>query len=229
MNKAIYILILLSLLNFSCHKEGLFFKCKPENTIKVPQHAMDFFYFKTGTWWVYECEQTGYRDSLYVKINVLDIEESKNKKKDCGCGWGKCFEDGGLKINSKQLDSTRSGAKIGYNFNHYDLGSFNKNPKYGTTEISEGYEDQTNLPGYRMNYEENTYYNPTGNGATLKEIDSITVKGNTFKNIMEYRYIGSGGYPDWYQVAWYGKNMHLVKYIKTDSTVWNLIKWNIVQ
>jgi hypothetical protein len=215
------ILICSAILFSTCHKnEGLFFKCKPENTIKIPQHAMDYFYFKKGSWWVYVCEQTGYRDSFYVKHDTTYINKYKGPKRECNCGWGKCFEDGGLIIDSKRSDSLDFVEQLGYAFKHYDIGSFNVNSKYGTTEVVEGYEDQTNLPGYKMNYEENNYYNPTGNGGIITEFDTLTVSGHLFTDIMAYSYLqGSGGYPDWYKVAWYGKNKHLVRYIKTDGGI----------
>lgn len=192
---------------------------------------MDYFFFKVGTWWVYECEQSGARDSLFVYLGQIDVIKAEGAKEDCGCGWGKCFEFGATKIQSKYRDSLGLGSKIGYLFNHYDLGSFTINHLYGTTEIKEGYEGRTDLPGYKMNYEENKYYNPTGNGGILTEYDTMTVGGHLFSNVLEYSYLKSsgGGYPDWYKIAWYGKNTHLIRYIKTDGSIWNLVKWNIVQ
>ena len=131
MKPIIYIAFAFALFFNTCKRDGLFFKCKPENTIKIPPHAMDFFYFKTGSWWVYECEQTGYRDSLYAINNFFVVENYKGAKKECNCAWGKCFQNGGVQFYSRQRDSLNlgnNGEKIGYLFNHYHICQWKPSP-----------------------------------------------------------------------------------------------------
>ena len=100
-----YILLLPIIIFFSasnCNREKNL-KCTYDNTVKLPPHALDYFYFKVGTWWVYECEQTGERDSLWVSESELRVGNPLRAKDDCRCAKGLCFQGAYTRILSLKV------------------------------------------------------------------------------------------------------------------------------
>ncbi|MDZ4758730.1 MAG: hypothetical protein SGJ10_11430 [Bacteroidota bacterium] len=69
--KAILCLITLLALCISCNLNKKP-KCTQSNTVHVPQNAIDYFYFKEGSWWVYEDEATKEQDSVWVSYSRKD-------------------------------------------------------------------------------------------------------------------------------------------------------------
>ena len=65
------------LLGGKCHKAKD--PCKSGNIVRVPQHAVDFFYFKEGSWWVYEDEITKLEKKLDDQKNQIFIIQRKLK------------------------------------------------------------------------------------------------------------------------------------------------------
>jgi hypothetical protein len=72
--KIFYLLIFALTLNLaSCkkslsyHRENLDPECaQPGNTCVYATEAKEYFYFKTGSYWVYQDSVSGQRDSMYV-------------------------------------------------------------------------------------------------------------------------------------------------------------------
>lgn len=224
----IFLLLFLSLALTNCNREKNL-KCSDANTVKVPPHAIDYFYFKVGTWWVYECEQTGETDSLWVSENDRYAGNPLRAKQDCSCGKGLCFQEAYTHIVNKKSVSSNL-ILLSYFMGHYLSDVANPIDDYGRSELRE-YRSDVHTSGYKIDYINQNYINKSTTGAALSSFDTLTVKGKTDNNIFEYKYDtgSSGSYPDWYLIAWYSKNISLIKYIKTDKTIWNLIKYNIVK
>src|SRR5690606_4941701 len=92
------VLVLLSAVLFAGCRDDYGFSdeyklvCTDENTNKINQHALGFFFFKTGSWWVYEEEKSGKLDSVWVFKHTGTKENEVSTKQYCGCGYGKCGE-----------------------------------------------------------------------------------------------------------------------------------------
>jgi hypothetical protein len=71
--KTVFLLIVTILLVFSCKKEAgtAFCELHPDECVDI-REVKDYFYFKMGSWWVYEEEHTGKRDSVYVTQTWTD-------------------------------------------------------------------------------------------------------------------------------------------------------------
>lgn len=65
--------IIVFLLVLSCKKDPPIPYCEefPDDCVDV-REVKDYFYFKLGSWWVYEEEHTGIRDSVYVTETYND-------------------------------------------------------------------------------------------------------------------------------------------------------------
>lgn len=221
------LLVLVSLFNITCHKEnwGLL-DCKESNTIKLPQHAKDYFYFKVGSWWVYICSSNGKRDSIWVSDAGISNEKYKADKKDCDYGWGNCFED--MHVNFKSNISEALG-KLG--FIDYKATYAEMESGYRHVDFREVYRINDVYPGYKFDYlEKNNYKVESSLGAKLENIDSINVLGVTYKEVLKYHFPNKKNPPDWVYEVYYAKNIQLIRFrLRSDSSLWELEKYNIVK
>jgi hypothetical protein len=193
-------------------------QCTDKNTIKILPHAMDFFFFKTGSWWVYEQEGTGKRDSIYVGYHNIQTSNAVSAKKNCGCGKGKCVQNANTSFFSdKSKDKSLYGFRIGSSLEEGDY------------TIMEGGSTYVNYSGYRITYQNNQYDKQSPTYGTYEDLESITVKGRIYTDILHHYYTQSDNIPDWQHEAWYARNIYLVKFRLWDGTTWNLVKYNIVQ
>ncbi len=230
-NKSFLLLIsLVIVLATSCYySKDKNLVCTEGNTVKMVQHAVDYFYFKKGSWCVYVCKQTGKRDSVWVGSVSTEISNALASKRDCDCSWGKCYED-----RSVAILSTTS-VKLGrQDFLFYGMGysSLERKGNDGLFEVRESFDLYDNhYPGYKLDYDGSKNFLPvSGLNATLETIDSLTINNIQFKEVMKYSYPGVANPPDWYYEAYYAKNIHLIKYMMhKDSSVWELEKYNIVK
>lgn len=213
-----FLALIFSCLFLSTCKKEENLVCTDANTNKPVQHAMDYFYFKKGTWWVYEKEGTLELDSIWIMNDTSYKENLVTQKRECKCGKGKCVISYSIKFANIQHKT-------------------NTNPLYVIGISSTLFEDKTIIgedegisflgSGFRVEYENYNYKSPTEQGAILETLDSILIKGNTFKDIFHQYYPFTDNIPDWLHEAWYAKNIYLVRYKKYDGTVWNLVRWHI--
>ena len=219
-----------AIFNFTCHRENWGGPiCKESNTIKIPQHALDYFYFKTGSWWVYKCVQTGERDSVWVSEGELKADKYKVDKKECDCGWGKCYQVAHTYFKSSRSEKLGVLLFIDYLF---AFSRISKNESERLCEVRESFRLYENsYPGYKMQYDGKNAFEPfSGLNAQVENIDQLQILGNTFSKILKYSYPNNPDPPDWIYEAWFARNIHLVKYrLHKDNTIWELEKYNIVQ
>lgn len=107
--KILYNILLISLAVMLCslsnckkgnqdNKGGIETVCNSANTAYFPQDAKDRFFFKAGTWWVYENIDTKERDSIWVKS--AECHSWSADGKEGGYIKNKCYESCRMEIFS---------------------------------------------------------------------------------------------------------------------------------
>ncbi len=214
--KTIFLLFFATL--FTTCRSEYELQCTDKNIVKVLPHAMDFFYFKTGSWWVYEEETSGEKDSVWVGLHQTKTSNATVSKRDCHCGKGKCVEE----FSTSFFSSNAKGKSL-YGFN---IGS---SLIEGEFTIMEGGNIYKNASGYRITYRDYKYDKESPTYGIYEDLDSIVVNGKTYKDILHHYYPKQDNIPDWQHEAWYARNIYLVKFRLWDGTTWNLVKYNINQ
>ncbi|RYD80993.1 MAG: hypothetical protein EOP53_07260 [Sphingobacteriales bacterium] len=212
--------IILMLISLTCRKDGKI-TCTDKNTIQINQHALDYFYFKEGTWWVYEEEGTGNQDSVWVSNGNRYFENPWELKKYCRCNRGKCVETAYMRFEN---------AENNMNLNQQVLYRYKIEAGWqdGEATISEGSGAYFSASSIRFEFVNNQPKSPTWSGGGVENMKTINIKDEVYENIMHI-YYANEDVDDWLQEAWYAKNIYLVKFRKNDNTTWNLVKYNIVK
>lgn len=221
-NYQLFCICLLAFIFTTCHKEENL-KCTEKNTIKVIQHARDFFYFKQGSWWVYEEETTKLRDSIWVEKTAENTYVPEGGiQRTCNCGWGKCEEKLGVRFVNKNHNKTNNDRLFGY-------GIMSDIVEEGTAIRSSG-GHYFSLSDIRLAYDKHgNIVEPLPFDASLERINSMQIEGKTYEDIIRIYYQEGKGDGDWLEEGFFAKNIHLIKYRRSDSTTWNLVKYNIVK
>lgn len=179
---------------------------------------MDFFFFKTGSWWVYEQENTGKRDSVYVGYHNIGTDNAVAGKRNCGCGKGKCVQIANTSFfNDKYKDKSLYG---------YTIMSLLEEGEY---DIGEGGKVYNNPSGYRITYHNNMYDKESPSYGTYEDMPSVEVNGKTYTDILHLYYSNQDNIGDWLHEAWYARNIYLIRFRLYDGTTWNLVKYHIVK
>ena len=210
---------MISLIAFGCNRLDTSLKCSDANTIKLPKDMLDFFYFKRGTYWVYQKDSTDQIDSVWVVDDNMGTEDPKSAKQDCGCGQGKCYQTAGCVFNSTEsVKANRTLLKYEFFYNIIDLKGLQSN-------VSETYWDGArNYATYI--YSNNGKFIPNPN-CTESDINFITIKGFQFNDCMQLQY--DKNRLNWYKNIIYSRNIGMIKYLKYDNTTWQLVRYKIVK
>lgn len=218
--RLLIVLIFCGFMFSACKKEENLV-CTDKNTVKINQHALDYFYFKEGTWWVYEEETTGEIDSIWVTGGSKYYHNPWELKKYSNCNRGKCVEVAFVQFESEEHNWSNNNDFL-YRY-RIEAGWEN-----GESSVSAGSGAYFSSSNTRLTYKSNKPVSPTGAEAVVINLDSVFVKDQTFNDIM-YMYYPPESVGDWLQEAWYAKNIYLVKFKRSDSTTWSLVKYNIVK
>ena len=219
--KKILFLSLTSLFLLTCKKDDSDLVCTDANTIRSPQEALDYFYFKKGTWWLYQEDSTGLTDSIWVSEDLRNSDNLASLKYHCGCGYGKCVENIIITLENRIHNSSNGTFLI-------KMGP-TSSLTLGNADIGEYSDFYFLASGRRLKYQNYHHTQQTDNGAVIEDIDSLNVKGQVFKNLVHLYYPNQNNIPDWLHEAWYAKNIYLVKYRRFDGTNWSLIDYHIVK
>ena len=219
--KILFLSLLFALLS-TCKKSDFNLECTDANTVKSPKDALDYFYFKEGTWWLYREDSTGLTDSVWVSHSTMNSENPTSLKRACGCGHGKCVQNILIIFENRLHNSS-----LGEHLNGISIGPTNFDPTQG--DVTEGSDYCFLGSGVRMSFLYSHFKSPTDQGSILENLDSIKVAGHFFKNIIHQYYPNQNNIPDWLHESWYARGIYLIKYKKYDGTNWSLIDYHIVK
>jgi hypothetical protein len=218
-------IVLLSSLLFSCDERNKQEEtvCTSANTVLVPQDLKDRFFFKEGTYWIYQNIQTNETDSVWVFNSTNNT--SAVDTKIFGDGYNKCYEVFDIKTKSAKFQDAHYYSRLGISL--HPIKEMNSNKElFG---LSEGTPLNNYTAIYRLEVRGNKYENQ--DGAEILMLDSInTLTGLIFKDILRLKYPAGFQTQDYMDDMHYAKNVGLVKFHRfTDNSNWELIRYNIIQ
>ena len=190
--------------------------CTAENTIPFPEDALDRFYFKTGTYWVYKELSTGNQDTIRVKETIKNTDPV-NEKVFGEYKTEKCYELYTMTIQSDLYGKYLRHLELllPYDGFDYDKESF---------RITEIWAQEFS---YKADITGNVYRELNGDGNSVTLLDSLVTPDTTYKNVLFIK--KKDGHWDYLDEAWYVKGPGLVKYKRKDGTEWELVKSEIIQ
>jgi hypothetical protein len=193
--------------------------CDDSNTNKIVPEIMDYFYFHPGSWWVYQCVDTGEKDSVWISEESREVPDPRPQQRSCNCGKQHCAEEKFIVFSTV----------FAYDYLSYHFYADISDP--GFSEIREDSDYFTDYVDRRVEYQNGSFSSPTERRGQWNKEDTLTVNNKLYHNVMHLTYPDSSyGIADWMLQAWYAKNVHLIKYIrKKDRTTWNLVKYNVIQ
>jgi hypothetical protein len=82
----------------------------------------------------------------------------------------------------------------------------------------------------RIGYWGTNFIDSTENGASITQMDTITLNNKKWNNLLFFEYPdGVDRLSDWFREAYIGKNIGTIQYIDKNGDIWKLQKYNIVQ
>jgi hypothetical protein len=184
-------------------------QCSDGNTkYRISKVVLDFFYFKTGSWWVYQNEISLERDSIYV---VKDEYKKFFISEAC-----RCDEKIWVVYNSNITDSL-----------FYSTESFS-DPSviFNRIRYNSSFRDLT----YRFKVENDTSLSLTNpHNAIITYLPKYKGLKEDFKNV--YRCFYNKALTDYLSDSYFAPNVGLIRYQfkDGDGTYWNLINYHVIQ
>jgi hypothetical protein len=230
MNKYTLLAFFIVCCNLSCNYKGEYTHCKFRKIV-IPQLVKDYFYFKVGTYWVYQNQTTQELDSQWICTSDITTRNIYSNNK-CNCYHRLCFENMKvIKLSTKENDCVQNNTNT-YSAYFIDvpiLNNFTKNDYYYGWSSTKG-----NSTFYRNNYNikpiSGAVFYSNGNwfGYGLKDTTNCVVNGVTYNNCKIQRDSLHTLY-DHYKEVLLVQNIGVVSYKDTSYTKWNLIRSYIIQ
>lgn len=204
-------IIALAILSYGCKEEQKPIpECKVENTVKIPQEALERFVFKEGSYWIYSDSVTGKNDSVWVwrfvesvKSNISGQQLSK-----------RCYQEFFINFKSDLLGE--------YRYVIVPNAVIDDNVSYNQEIFSGFYNYLTSPPitVYSTRFKGNILVSPNQEGGTFKKINSLVIDNKTFNDILMLSNPPSND--DIYTTVYYVRNIGIVKFELKDGRVWEL-------
>ena len=220
--KLIFVIILGISTLTTCQKAREKRWCK--NPIKIPQRVVDYFYFKEGTYWIYENETTQELDSQWVTSSRFKYEQRPGDldtdEKHCNCYNKLCFEWFDIYIKSNKLNSYGYG--VNADLNHVD--QFTKSNYTYYFELNVPYLVTT----YLMIDNNDTWKCSVNMTDTLSlQIANINYTNNI--SFYDINYMNGKRKSDIFYKITRSKNIGIISYTDYDRQNWKLIRKHIIQ
>lgn len=190
--------------------------CSASNTLFFPQDALERMFFRDSSYWIYKDSLTGNLDSIWIynnsSLNIINMEKIEPSSS------GKCFELGTCYFNS-----TNSGK---HNI------SFSSSPSALGTPVSEERFNihilqESNLFLFAVLRGLN-YYNQYPEYGVMDTIPLLIVNGKQYKNILRKSNIPSIS-QDLYFTSYFVSKIGIVKFVRNDNSVWELVRFKVKQ
>jgi len=184
-------------------------ECTNGNTpYRISKVEKDYFYFKTGSWWVYENELSQEQDSMYVTES--NIERIMGDEA-CDCEESLFIRCGTSLDDSLFFNTISSGSKYLY-FTRKNLGSSFIELTFRFQVLNDSALSLTNQ-----------------HNAIISYLPSYKVLNEEFKNV--YRCFYNRALTDFYSDSYFASGIGLIRftYKDGDGTYWNLIRYHVIQ
>jgi hypothetical protein len=226
MRTATFLLMIITIGLYSCVEQQA---SQPNYFVPIPQNLLDYGYFKTGTYWIYEDSVSHAIDSLYVVYdeNTYGTISPQDRLNYTGkFGFCESYTNGS---DPREMSSCFS---IDMNFG-FDRKGIPYKPHTGTIQRRVG--PGTTLlmqdgasPGYSI---PNWAFESTASFITFSGVyDSIKVLNTYYKNVLLYYDSKNQSEMSNRTKTFLGKNIGIVRKELLDSNqVWNLKRFHVIQ
>ena len=209
MKKILFLILIVSVfILYNCNQCETT-QCTEGNTKhKISSVVKKYFYFKTGSWWVYQNEISLERDSIYV---VKDEYEKFFISEACECDE-RIFVRYESTFNDSFYYYTESYSSPSINFNRISYGS---SISYLT---------------YRFRVQDDTSLSLTNqHNAIITFIPIYKGIKEEFKEV--YRCFYNKALTDYLSDSYFAPNIGLIRYQYKigDETYWNLVNYHVIQ
>jgi hypothetical protein len=203
--------------------------CK--NPIKIPQRVVDYFYFKEGTYWVYENETTHELDSQWVCYSKFDtISPDDNLNKQCNCTGKHCYQKIDMSISSKKNNGCKSEkAYLNYliNFDANQVSKFTKD-FYVFNMMFSGANRTTGF-SYKFDNNDNWLGLSTIKDSINFNINNLIFTEGIYQIDLSKLPTGQIYANDIYQECLLARNIGYIRFKALDNNYWSLIRKKIVK
>lgn len=202
-------------INISSCKKDKETVCSSENSVLLPKDALDRFFFRDSSYWIYRDSLSGALDSIWVwqsDLQILNMEKTHPFSK------GKCYQAGVTYYQSIWL-------------NPYIIEIMPRTSKMGTEYKDEVFDINIHQGVYFADFallRGNNYINFDPELGIIDSISSLYVNGVVFNDILR-KNNEDATQIDLYYISYHVKNIGMVKFIRNDKSVWELIRYKIKQ
>ncbi len=189
--------------------------CGSGNSVLLPKDAVDRFFFRDSSYWVYQDSLSGQLDSIWVyksDLPIINMEKARPFSK------GKCYQAG-----ITFYHSTWS--------NDYEISIDPQTSELGTEYKDESFNIYTTKKNYYSDFalmNGNNYINFDPETGLIDSVSLLKVKGVEFNDILR-KNNETNTQQDLYYISYYVKNIGMVKFIRNDKSVWELLRYKVKQ
>ena len=231
--KLLYTLLTIILLisNLNCKRiKYATTACNKKHRVEIPQRVKDYFYFKEGTYWVYQNQKTLAIDSHWVCDSYLGTKEIKgNSNQKCHCFTGTCYENMEMKILSPTMQDCQVYDRNKIYLRFFLTLDYNEAEKYSKNYFRFILETGRGTYGNIFVSDGSWIYDGEGNiGSEKKDTSNCSISGVNFSECILQRE-GPGIIYDHYKEVLMARGIGIISYRDTSYTKWNLIRSSIVK
>jgi hypothetical protein len=196
--------------------------CDSSNTTYIPTDAKSRFFFKEGSWWVYKNTINNTYDT--TEISFINNRIATPSKKAFGDKYAhKCYEYIEYHTLSKKFGTNRITIETTMPISEIDKDS--ERFVYIDDYLPTG---SSTISVFRFFYNGDARIDSLSDGIIEKQ-DSISIGNITYYDVLHYSYKEGFEANDYLLEAWYSNKIGLVKIIRKDGSVWELVDYNTVQ
>lgn len=218
------LIIIIVFYNQACKKKAVqaIINCDSSNTAYIPTDAKSRFVFKEGSWWVYKNVMNNTFDTTIISFYNHRI--ATPSKKAFGDKFAhKCYGNVEYQTLSKKFGTNRITIETEMPISEID--KYSERFVYIDDYMQLG---STISTIYRFFYTGEFKIDSLSDGIIEKQ-DSISIGNQTQNDILHYSYKGGFETNDYLLEAWYANKIGLVKVIRKDGSIWELIDYKTIQ
>lgn len=220
----LFLLIIIVFYYQGCKKKAVqaIINCDSSNTAYIPTDAKSRFFFKEGSWWVYKNAINNTYDTIVISFYNHRI--ATPSKKAYGDKYAhKCYEYIEYHTLSKKFGTNRITIETVTPISEID--KYSERFVYIDDYMKLG---STISTIYRFFYTGELKIDSLSDGI-IENQDSISFGNHTYNDILHYTYNAGFEVNDYLLEAWYANKIGLVKVIRSDGSVWELIDYETIQ
>lgn len=195
------------------------YECTPDITVLLPEKAVSMFFFKEGSYWIYQREDSLYTDSIWVTAASQEFYPVDTKVHFSFKGQ-KCYESRNTYFKSKEA--------YFFSSNQYSLlERAPKNTNSYSEELFVLYDGWQKTSQIRLGFVGDNIELINAYGDSVSHLDSVNISGKEYYDISVYK--KKVNLPDYLKESYYAPGFGIIRFKDNYEAWWNLIRCNIVQ